>query len=242
MKQIILFSIIILSSYFALSQQKSQIEVPADRNLREVLSNSLQYVEPDFILGRVVHNDGSVSEAFLNYNILLGEMHFIFMNKETGKDKVLSLANPQDINFISFGKRLFIWDKRYGYLEVLVNGNTKLVKRSKLEIKSGERPRDSYGYLPESASSSNIQYFGGENFIYAPDREEIIKANTFRDDRYYAVKNESVKALTSKKVLFKLVPKSSREELKNYQTSQKGFWNSEDNLIDFFKRVNKIGL
>ena len=239
MSRLTVLTVVILLSLSSFGQNKT-IDVPADKNLREVLANSLQYVEPDFLWGRVLHNDGSVSEAFLNYNLLLGEMHFILLDTETGNDKVLSLANPEAINFITIGKRLFIFDKRYGYMEVLVNGQIKLLKKSKLEIKAGDRPRDSYGYLPESASSSTLNYFGGENFIYAPDREEIIKANTVREDRYYAMKSKSINPLSSKSALFKTSAKKHRDELSSYQNSLKGFWNDEQNLIEYFKFANKL--
>jgi hypothetical protein len=241
MKRITLL-LLALSLAFCLSAQikKSQIDVPAGKNLREVLSNSLQYVEPDFLLGKVYYKDKSVSEGFFNYNILLNEMHFVFYDKESDTDRVLSLANPETIDFITFGKRLFVFDKRYGYVEVIFNGKIKLLKKSTLEVVSGDRPRDSYGYLPESAASSKLDYFGGENFIYAPDREEILKANTKREDRYYSQKAKSIKPISSKKSLLSLSSKKHSDELSKFIDDLPGKWNDEQNLFEYFKFANKF--
>ena len=236
---VLLVSLMLSSSLFG-QITKSKIEVPAGKNLREVLSNSLQYVEPDFLLGKVYYKDKSVSEGFFNYNILLNEMHFVIYEKETDTDKILKLANPETVDFITFGKRLFVFDKRYGYLEVIYNGKVKLLKKSTLQVISGDRPRDSYGYLPESAASSSLDYFGGENFIYAPDREEIIKANTKREDRYYSQKAKAIKPITTKKALLSLSSKKHSDELSKFIDDLPGKWNDEQNLFEFFKFANKF--
>ena len=50
-----------------------QLQVTVDQRLDE----GFQYYFEDFTKGKVVFKDDSIGTAYLNYNILLGEIHFI---------------------------------------------------------------------------------------------------------------------------------------------------------------------
>lgn len=239
MKTIALLSLFLSQILISAAQSKTEVYIPVNVNLRESLSNTIQYVEPHFLLGMVYLNDGTSSNAFLNYNILLDEMHFIFKDESTGEDRILALANPQSINFVSFGKRLLIHDKKYGYLEVLMNGNIKLLKKRKLEVKSTDQPKDSYGNLSEAAATSTMTSFNGENFHYSPESEKLIQANAIKIEKFYSLKSKIIKPIKSKKSLLKLGSKKNKE-LNNFFDGLTGKWNEEQNLIEYFKLVNKL--
>lgn len=238
MRILFVFLAVVLHAGVVSSQVVTSIQAQPKMNLREVLANSLQYIEPDFLLGRVIYNNGEMSQAFLNYNLLLNEIHFIQTDEETGTDRVMSLKNPQDVNFISIGRRLFIYDSRLGFLEILVNGKIKLLKKTSLEVSTKNQPSDAYGPIPITSSTTTVGSFVGENFNFNPDREDILKANTIRTEKYFSQKSSSIRPISTKKALLKLSPKKHHEELSSYLDMLKLRWNDEKNLIEYFKFAN----
>ena len=64
------------------------------------VSHHMQYLFPRFMDG-VVYYKESIAKGMLNYNILLGEMHFV------ENDEILALDNVKNILFIKIGDRVF---------------------------------------------------------------------------------------------------------------------------------------
>jgi len=235
--------LLVFSSVLCLNlhaQNKAVVEAPKNKNLFEVLSDSLQYVESNFQWGKVYFNDGKVTEAYLNYNLLLGEMHFILYDKELKKNKVLSIANPETISFIVFGKYVYIYDSKYGYLEVLVNTKVKLLKWEKLIVKAEDNSQSAYGTKSESSGGTNVSYLSGFNTPFPLGSDGNVLANATKEVKYFGLKSKTVKPLSSKKNLISLFPKKHHEELKGYLDSLNGSWNDANNLIEIFKFADKF--
>jgi len=234
------YIIILLFGFESIAQNKTLIEAPKNQNLFEVLSDSLQYVDSNFQFGKVYHADGKSSEVYLNYNLLLSEMHFVVYDSELKKNKILSIANPETIKFIIFGKHLFVYDDKYGYLEVLVNTEIKLLKKEKLVVKADDKSQGGYGAASESSGKTNVSYIKAFNTPFPIGSDGDITAYAEKEIKFYGMKSSAAKSLSSKKNLLGLFAKNQRTTLQAYLDSLNGKWNEEQHLIDFFKYADKI--
>ena len=241
MARIAFIILIFIFSINGYSQQRTVMQLPFNPEMRETLANSLQYLEPDFAMGNISLKDGTVIPTLMNYNILFDEMHFVMKDERTGEEQIRAFTNFDGLNFITIGRRMFQHDQRHGFLEVLVDGDIRLMKKTRLELKPENRRRDGYGYLPESASLTRIKYLhlGNEDFLHAPDREKIIEGSTVRTETYYSLSDSSLRLINNRRAIQRTLPRAQRDELGAFIETLSGRWNREDNLVSIFRFINQ---
>lgn len=126
--------------------------------LNIVLSSGFQYLYPDFTQGRVHFTTGEVSTAFMNYNILMNEIHF-FDSRRLAMLELKSEADflehaqslvMDDIEFVTIGKDVFFNTTR-GLMILVANYDIKLLQQNSIRI-TGESKVGAYGQRVQSAS------------------------------------------------------------------------------------------
>lgn len=244
MKNLLAILIAVLLSFDSFSQRRQVTQLPFNKEARENLTNSLQYLEPDFVMGGISLNDGTLIRTLMNFNILFDEVHFVIKDAESGEEQIRILNNMNDLNFVSIGKRTFLHFPKLGFFEIIVNGEVKLAKRTTLELLADDKPTDGYGNLPESAATTKIGYFDMHqhdfDMLSPSDQDRLIAAKTIKTEKYYVIRDgKTPRVINSKRGMLKLLPKSKRNEIDDFIGKLSGSWNSESNLIETFKFLNK---
>jgi hypothetical protein len=104
------------------------------------------YVDKEFQPGEIIFFDSSlVKDLPLRLNTYTDNIEF------KKNDTIMALANPEMVVRISFGYRNFIFSKykegsfiKQGYLEVLADGNTKLLLHREAVVKREKLPASNY--------------------------------------------------------------------------------------------------
>jgi len=123
------FSLFILVFPICLLAQTPQTVMLDNNKLyAKDIKPELQFLFPAFQSGRIILKDRKTINCQLNYNFLLDEVLFI---DETGKK--MALANPQDVQRVYIGNRLFITISK-GYYEVIENEPVSLLYKWKCNI------------------------------------------------------------------------------------------------------------
>lgn len=242
MKKNILLAMLLALSLPLMAQRTTVTQLPYNPQMRALLANSMQYLEPDFAPGNVALKDGTLIPTLLNYNILFDEMHFVSEADAGGRQQIKTITNFDQLSMISIGNRFFVHHDRHGFLEVLVEGDTRLLKKTKLELKAETRARDGYGYLPESASVTRLSYhdMGGQDFLYAPDREKILAGNTVLTEKYFMTYEDELLLINSRRAITRMLTREQRTEFNNFSNNLEGRWNDEQNLRAVFLLINRL--
>jgi hypothetical protein len=140
-----------LFSYALWAQESKLIKVKAGEDIKAAVPMADKYRYPQFKEGTVTFLTGAATAAQLNYNLLLGEMHFISPSGDT-----LSLANESLIKVITIGDNRYYYDSKNGYLEVLSDYQSiKLAVKQMFRVAGIEKMG---GYQQSSAVSSIKNY------------------------------------------------------------------------------------
>lgn len=147
----------------------------------------------------VYFKNGKFYQEKMNYNIVVGK--FYFLDRFDG-NKMKVLSNPQDVNVIKFGNRVF-YPGEEGCVEVLPTNPILYVQYCGHVRK--EANKGAYGMESETSA---IQKFGGVNnesgtrFDFEPDKIIVGK----RYNRYWIEKKGKKKPLRNFKQFVKLYP------------------------------------
>lgn len=220
MKRIAFFLLFTITSIVLIAQtKKGEIVVSKTDDLKNVLTSKTQYLLDEFVEGTVYYTNGRTSRGMLNYNLLLDEIHFI-----SPDEKVLALSEPNTINFISLGRKIFVFNSRYGYMEVAYNGNIKLLIKRKLEVKQKEYEfRGAYGETSTSASIGS-----GENAVIRDwsvsrfgDANTIVEGEVLYTEQFFLQdKSKRTNIIANLRPFERIVGKKNRETLREYIKSE----------------------
>jgi hypothetical protein len=240
MSRVLFFILLALFSLQSFGQRRTVTQLPYNPETRRLLTNSLQYLEADFAPGNITLKDGTVISALMNYNILFDEMHFVSAIEGTDREEIKTITNFDALEFISIGRRIFVHQGRQGFMEVLVDGDFKLLKKTRLEVKAENRSRDGYGYLPESAAVTKLSYFDfhSNDFLNAPDREKILEANTILTENYYSLTEDALRVINTRRAIVRLVPRNQRNDLNSFMNNLGGILTNQENLVAVFRYIN----
>ena len=150
MKKHVLHSILCLFCCIAVAQERFTVKVNAGEDVNSLISNS-RYLFPEFKAGTVVFTDNATSKAPLNYDMIMGEMHYV-----NASGKVMALSDVANISSILFADREFIYTPK-GYTEVLTySGNKALLLHRRIKAEQ-EKPTGAYGMSSDvsAVESSN---------------------------------------------------------------------------------------
>jgi hypothetical protein len=159
MKSILIMVIIWISIDSNSAAQTNQyLRVKAGDNPTKTIPLREQYHYPEFIQGKLLFTNNSSSTARFNYNLLLGEMHFIDTKGDT-----LALASDPTIKLVSIGQDLFYYEYPKTYWMIRSDyGSGKLVVKRTIALIDKEK-QGGYGQSTGTSSIRNTTTFSGSN-------------------------------------------------------------------------------
>ncbi|MDR0712632.1 MAG: hypothetical protein LBF67_09870 [Prevotellaceae bacterium] len=179
-----------------LAQKREAVQL-SDRynDVTQIMSGETQYLLPQFTDGIVIFKSGAQASAKLNYNMLLEQMQFI------GDDSsIMAIANPDEVQYVSIGKRFFIRYKAT-FIEILLDGETQLGVSRKLRI-IDHRKDGGYGGTTSLMKVESVSGIDGAPADHLIGAEELI----FEENKiYYLIKNFKPK-VANKKAFIKAFP------------------------------------
>jgi hypothetical protein len=190
---------------------------PASEGQTEQLKNPEQFLFPEFSTGKVTMRTGNGYEVLLNYNIVSEKINYI----EQGK--ILELTNSNVVDSVLLSGRKFIPVGKVFY-EVLSEKPYPLSVQHKAKVKQAPK-RDSYGIVPETSSSSSLNYVMEDlNYYKLADKEVIIE----NIEVYWIKINDSIQSFREISQLIKIFP-GFKVEIKSFIRKDKiKFENNED--------------
>lgn len=173
------------------------------------------YLFEEFQNAVVFFKDGSQYHEKMNYNLLVDK--FFFIDREDNKVKVLS--NPQDVQVIKFGNRIFYTEGNNG-IEILPTNPVLYV-----QYKGNMRKEASKGGYGTGAETTSVRTYGGTNANngqrYDFDPEKLILGSRY--NIYWIEYKGKKKPFKNFKQFLKLYPKQ-QEQLKLF---------IKENSVDF---------
>lgn len=162
MKLISLARFLLIGIHSIVAAQSNQyIRVKAGENPTNSVSFNERYQYPEFTTGRLVHASSKLSTARFNYNLFLGEMHFISPTGDT-----LALQNDPTVQLVVIGTDSFYYEYPKSYWQLVASyGSAKLlIKRTMVLI-----DREKEGGYKQSTGASAIRttttYFGANGSL-----------------------------------------------------------------------------
>lgn len=202
MKNSLLILFVMITGLSLQAQIKQTITVKAGTRIIDYFPAKERYTYTDFIQGKAEFGNKTYTAAKFNYNILLGEIQFIY------KNDTLSIGNPESVKFVQIGTDTFYYDR--GYYQVLANyGRLMLTVRK--YVKFLDTGKES-GYGTTSSTSAIRSYsnvIGGAGRSYGLQMHEdlILSKNT----EYYIGNRKEGFLLYRKKSIEKLFPEKKTE-------------------------------
>ena len=119
------FLLLFLLPAMVAAQEKIVVNLSSGEQLYDKVTFEMQYVLPEFKEGLVYFKDGRRIKSMLNYNVLLGEMHFI-----DERENILALGSLKDILVVVIdSKRFFPFKDAEFCEELLVKEDARLCVR-----------------------------------------------------------------------------------------------------------------
>lgn len=224
MKRImLLIGIGILNLSDLVAQESKLIKVKAGEDIQTAVPATEKYRYPQFKDGTVAFFTGTTTAGKLNYNLLLGEMHFISPARDT-----LSLANESTIKEIKIGENRFYYDPKNGYLEVVTDyQSVKLAIKQMFRVAGLEKVG---GYQQSSAVSSIKNYSmianGNSSVKTLEAKGDIVLS---KEKLYFFIDQNNRFYKASKSNLLKIFAKN-KKAIETYLKEQSIDFSSEESL------------
>ena len=236
MKRILLLLVSTLMVQGLYAQVKPQnVEVAGGDVLNNVVDKKLQYAFDDFTEGAVLHNNGNLSRAKLNYSYLVNEMQYI--DSPTGD--TLALMPSSDIMIISISGRKFI-PRNKEYVELLSEGLISLgVKRTNKLLSTGAK--GAYGTSTNTSAITSMNHIstnmGGDQSLSVLKNMQISL-----DSHYYLIEIGSNKFtfVANRKSFLKAYPKDKATLIEQYVNENKIDFEKEEDLIKLTSYCNQL--
>lgn len=226
--RVIIFIFILALPPSMFAQKRPTVKVRAGDNIMDVMPLSEIFLYPDFTMGRVFLRDGSKTEARLNYNRLVDEMHFVGPKGDT-----LALDKEETIKYVVISTDTFYYDR--GYLKLLSTGS--MVKLGMQQIWKISDTRQVGAYNSTNNSTGLLSYVsiseGGRLYDLTVNEDIILT----KMERYYFGDNFNRFVPADKSNLLALFPKE-QSSISNYLRENKVNFNNRnhlENLIQFIE-------
>ncbi|MDR1553884.1 MAG: hypothetical protein LBS69_10570 [Prevotellaceae bacterium] len=238
MKNIILITtaLLFVTCGFCAAQEKIKIEnvnVLSNENINERLPRNAVYIFPDFTEGKVFFKNGTITSAKLNYNTLAEEMQFV-----DNKENIMTLSNPQDIDFIIIDKKVFYYvsDKSFG--ELLANNDvSKLCVKRHTEL-AETKSRGAYG---QSNATSAITHINSLNKLKHNELAIFRDLEFTIKDDFLLARNGKFTKITNAKSFIKIFPQY-KDEINRFVDVNKTNFKNEKDLIKLANYCTQLSL
>jgi hypothetical protein len=213
------------------AQKKTFVTVKAGNNIMDVLPWSEIFFYPQFTSGTVYFRNGRGSEAKLNYNRLVDEIHFIDQKGDT-----LALDGETNIKFIAVGNDTFYYDE--GYVRIVSAGNALKLGIREVWVISETRQLGAYNSSNSAASmiAFKSMHEGGKLYDLVVNEDIILK----KEAKYYFGDNFNQFVIASKTNLLMLFPKEEQRIGKFLKENKINFNNKEDlqQTVQFVEQIS----
>lgn len=187
------------------AQDNQLIRVKGGEDIQKAIAMGDRYRYPTFQNGTVRFHSGKSISSLLNYNLLLGEIHFISPTKDT-----LALANENTIKEIKIANNLFYFSPENGYLEIIAEGNSLKVAVKQIFRVAGVEKMGAYEQSSAVSSIKNYSVLSSTNgSIQKLEAKGDIVLSKEKLHFFIDQNNRFYKA--TKSTLFKIFPKHKRE-------------------------------
>jgi len=171
------------------------------------------YLSDDWIPGKIILKDQTeITGQLYRYNMYTCQMEFI-----DGVDTA-AIGNPEDVDLVLIGDRKFVYAKdtpsdthRTGYMEILVDGQNRLLKCRHI----------SYQYVEDPDNVSPVEKYFLETRLF------------------YSINGDSPVELPSQRREVVELFGDEHPGIKNYMKSEHNKLRSENDYISLFRYLNK---
>ena len=230
MKKYIVLLLLMPVIFRANAQEREIIEAVSGEDLNKRVKQHMQYLFPEFSDG-FVYLKGMRSAGKLNYNMLVGEMHFI-----DNENQVLAL-NTDDVQMVNIDNRKFYpFNKMEFVEELLVAGNLQLQIRRKGNVASHSK-KGAYGM---SSSTSAITSY---NSIQGADRTHnlsVIENVMISLNKFYYLVIDNKRFLIKNQKTFTKQFSQHKTQIEAFVKDQNISFDNEDDLITLVKYCNTL--
>jgi hypothetical protein len=217
------------------AQNQRSVHVNFADTLNTVLSMGFQYLYPAFTRGTVYFTTGQATTSYLNYNILMNEIHF--MDLAT----IRNIQFKDESEYLTYAQSLVLTDVRYvligsdhffntprGIMYLVANYDPKLLRKDFIKLKS----QSNIGAYGMQTQVSSIE--ARTNLPSSPDlgsegvKPKIVTEYTrktdfflFRDGKVYSANRKG----------FERMFRNKRNEIRQYVKDNRVDFNNEDDLV-----------
>ncbi|AUD03873.1 hypothetical protein [Spirosoma pollinicola] len=142
----------------SLAQESQYYRLKGGSDPNKAMPVAKRYQYPAFARGKLHFKNGSFSEAVFNYNLLLGEMHFV-----SPKGDTLALSEDPTIELVSIGQDVFYYEYPKTFWRLLGSySSVKLVSKQRLALIDTEK-QGGYGQSSGTSSIRNTTMLSNSN-------------------------------------------------------------------------------
>jgi hypothetical protein len=235
LNKVINMKLMLITVFFALlatvshAQGEEKIRVHAGEDLMKAVSEFGAYRFAQFTKGTVFYKYNKAATALFNYNLLTGEMRFI-----TNTGDTLTIANPEQVKFISVGEVVFYYD--HGYQEVVSkNGDIELAVRKQIKIEYEKI--GAYGQANTTSAIDNSKNYSDSYNTYSLmiNQDAVVR----KKYDWYLIANEGEVKAANKATFLKLFPAKSKE-VETYIKTHDIKFNNEKQLNELIAFCNGL--
>lgn len=128
---------------------------PLHNNEDELRQQAYQF--PHFLEGKIIYKDSAVSFAILNYQRIVGEVHFI-----NPKGDTLSVAHPETFDKIIIGVDTFYYFEK-GFVQILTHTPSINLGIKQLLKYIGKEKKGAYGTYSGTASMTSYDSYTADD-------------------------------------------------------------------------------
>lgn len=232
-KQLLITGIGVCITLSIAAQNSNLIKIKSEKEIEKQVAFTDRYRLPAFQEGTVSFLTGGNSKAKLNYNLLLGEMHFIAPNSDT-----LSLSNEYLIKNIQIHDIVFYYNPDIGYVEVMLDTPAaKLGVKQVFRIASLEKQ----GAYQQSSGAGSIRNYS----VFSHGNGSVQKLETKGDivfsktKTYFFIDTNNRFYKASKSSISKIFPKH-KSTIEKYLKEHPIDVYDEDNLKNLLQFCNQL--
>ena len=203
------------------AQNRQIVEAASGEDISQKISAQMQYLFPEFTNGDVFFK-GHKSSGQLNYNMLLGEMHFLENNQ------VLTLSNVRDVMVAQIDNRRFYpYNSKEFTEELMAAGNYQLRVRRKGNMAQHSK-KGAYGGDTSTSSITSYSSINSDNRQHSLTVQEKVLISL--NYHYYLVgANGKHTLIKNVKTFTKQFP-ANRQQIEDFVKNQNIRFNNEDDL------------
>jgi hypothetical protein len=245
-----LFTVLIVASCLFVVGQTNRSREYNNQHLQftidQRLNEGFQYYFEDFLLGKVIFKDDSIGSAYLNYNILLGEIHFIDkylwesknLNKAADKVQYIQKLILDGVNHVELGEDFFVVTPR-GIMLYVYGDRVQLLNHTQIVLKR-ETPVGAYGDALNTGAATQQSSIGGAKFhTDSPySLRKLVISEYQKQNKFYLVKEGVLYKPNQKNIqqMFNI----DRNSIKQFLKSNKLSFKKESDLIRIIEFANSF--